>query len=246
MKAPNYTPLCLLLCACAANPAASALEANPTAPPPKTEIPVGNKLPPSTCPNGTRPATDGLIDDFEATTTPALGGRTQAWWVAGAEHATLTVPGKKFATASGGPPGSKKAIHFAGKTSNDDAWGAAVAVNFLPSGFYDASKYSGIAFKIMSAKPNFNVRLKLPDSASHPDGGQCQKQCWNSFGKELVVGTSWQDVTLMWSDLAQQPDWGDTRPPSITPSKLKDAEWTVYPGQEFDFWIDDIHFLECK
>ncbi|HEY3497095.1 MAG TPA: carbohydrate binding domain-containing protein [Polyangiaceae bacterium] len=246
MHSHAYSVVFVALTACASQQSPSALALDPTAPPPKTEIPVTNREAPPTCPSGTKPAADGLIDDFEAAQTPALGGRTQSWWVAAADRAKIEFPGKTFMAADGGPTGSKKALHFKGQTSNDDAWGAAVAVNFLPSGFYDASKYSGIAFKIMSAKPNFNVRLKIPDTASHPDGGQCKKECWNSFGKELIVGTEWQDVVLMWSDLKQQPDWGDTRPPAITPGKLRDAEWTVYPGQEFDFWVDEIRFVECK
>jgi hypothetical protein len=237
----------LLVSACAARQQPNTLEVNPTAPPPKSEAAaLAAEGPPPTCPNGTKPAADGLIDDFEAPKPPALGGRTQAWWVAAADHATVTTPGKTFASADGGPPGSKKALHFAGTTAHEDSWGAAVAVNLLASGFYDASKYAGVAFKIVAAKPNANVRLKLPDAASHPEGGQCSKECWNAFGKELIVGTEWQSVTLMWSELTQQPDWGIPRPPAITPGKLKDIEWTVYPGQTFDFWVDDIHFVECK
>ena len=247
MRTHAYSLLLTALTACAPQPSAhTALAENPTAPPPKTEIPVTNREAPPTCPNGTKPAADGLIDDFESDKSPALGGRTEAWWVASAEHAQITLPGKTFKPAEGGPPGSKKAVHFVGQTSNDDMWGAAVGVDFLKSAFYDASKYAGIAFKIMSAKPNFNVRVKLADAATHPEGGQCKKQCGNAFGKELVVEPSWLDVVLMWSDLKQQPDWGDVRPEAIGRDKLRNVEWGVYPGQAFDFWVDDVHFIECK
>jgi hypothetical protein len=239
--------LCSVACfACAGQPTPNTASPAPGYSTPNVEKPPEGPAP--TCANGTRPAADGLIDDFEAADgrPPALAGRNQSWWVSGDKSAKIVIPGTTFAAVDGGPPGSKKALHFAGTSAYDDQWGAIVAVNFLPSGFYDASKYAGIAFKIKAAKPNSNVRLKLSDAASHPDGGLCTKECWNSFGKELIVGPEWQSVTLMWTDLAQQPDWGVPRPALITPSKIRDAEWTVYPSPEFDFWVDDIHFIECN
>ena len=238
--------LCLFAVSCASQ--AAPVASQPTPAPPTAGVEKASEGPAPTCSQGTRPAADGLIDDFEAADgrTPALAGRDQTWWMSGDKHAKIAIPGATFAASEGGPTGSKKAIHFAGTSAFEDDWGAIVGVNFLPSGFYDASKYAGIAFKIRAAKPNTNIRLKVSDVASHPDGGQCTKHCWNSFGKELIVETEWQSVALMWSDLAQQPDWGDVRPPAITPSKLRDAEWTVYPSPAFDFWVDDIHFLECN
>jgi hypothetical protein len=251
MQVSRLSVALLIVTGCAAappSPAATELAQQPTAPPPGAAAaeptkPAGQA---TACPNGTRRATDGLIDDFEAEKPPALGARSPGWWVGTAPHGKITVPGPNFATSDGGPAGSKKALRFAGKAAYEDSWGAAASVSFQPAGFYDASKYAGIGFKIKSAKPNLNVRLKVPDVASHPDGGQCTKECWNSFGKELIVGTEWQEVALLWDDLTQQPDWGVPRPPAITPGKLKEASWTLYPGAEFDFWLDDIHFLECN
>lgn len=243
----QFALLPLLCVACAGQPAPAPVTPAPAAAPAPSTV-NAHEGPAPTCAKGTRPAADGLIDDFEAAdgSTPALAGRNQVWWVSGDKSAKIAIPGPTFAAVEGGPPGSKKAIHFAGTSAYEDQWGAIVAVNFLPEGFYDASKYAGVAFKIKAAKPNSNIRLKMSDAASHPEGGQCSKECWNSFGKELVVGPEWQSVTLMWSDLAQQPDWGIPRPPLITASKIRDLEWTIYPSPEFDFWVDDIHFVECN
>jgi hypothetical protein len=204
------------------------------------------KGPPGTCANGTKPAADGLIDDFESGEPAALGGRQSTWRLDAAERTTITIPGPKFASAEGGPTGSKQALHFAGKTNFQDQWGADAVVTFLKSGFYDASKYAGIAFKIRSEKPNFNPRVKITDVSSDPEGGLCTRECWNSFGKELVIGTEWQDVVMMWSDLTQQPGWGNPRPPAITQSKIKALDFSIYSGQDFDIWVDDIRFVECK
>jgi hypothetical protein len=236
--------------------ATACLTDNPTPrypPPPEPEekpraepVDVGPPRVEKTC-QAARPATDGLIDDLEDGDTRAapLSGRGGYWWIAKADHAVVSTPPGDFAASDGGPDGSKKTVRFAGKSDQRDQWGAAVGLGFLESGFYDASKYAGVMFKIKAHKPNLNVRVKLPDVNTHPDGGACTTGCWNSFGKELIVGTEWQVETLLWSDLAQQPDWGSPRPPAITPSKIKNIEWAVYQGIEFDFMVDDVQFIEC-
>ena len=93
--------------------------------------------------------------------------------------------------------------------------------------------------------PDLSVRVKLPDVSSHPDGGVCKSECWNSFGKDLVVGTEWQEVVVTFSELAQQPNWGNPRPPAISIEKIRNIEWAVNQGVEFDVVVDDIHFIEC-
>ena len=221
-------------------------EVEPAAPAPRELAPQPTVA--KTCPGATRVAQDGLIDDLEDGDARAawVCGRSGYWWVAKADHALVTTPAGAFATSDGGSSGSKKAVRFAGKTDPRDQWGAAVGLNFLESGaFYDASKYAGVAFKIKASQPNVNVRLKLPDVSTHPEGGVCSKGCWNSFGKELVVGPEWQDVVVTWGELSQQPDWGDPRPPAITVGKIKNIEWAVNQGVEFDLVVDDIRFVEC-
>jgi endoglucanase len=201
-----------------------------------------------TCPGATRAAQDGLIDDLEDGDGRAapVGSRSGSWWVAKADHALVTTPAGAFASSDGGTGGSKKAVRFAGKTDPRDQWGAAVGLSFLESGsFYDASKYAGIAFKIRASQPNVSVRVKLPDVSTHPEGGVCSTGCWNSFGKDLVVGPEWQDVEVTWNELSQQPNWGDPRPKTITVGKIKNIEWAVNQGVEFDVFVDDVRFIEC-
>jgi hypothetical protein len=201
-----------------------------------------------TCSGATRRAQDGLIDDLEDGDgrAAAMGGRNGYWWVAKADHALVTTPQGPFASSDGGVAGSKKAVRFAGKSDSRDQWGAAVGLSFLESnGFYDASKYAGVGFRIRAAQNDLGVRLKLPDVSSHPDGGLCTSECWNSFGKYLVVGPEWQEVVVTWSELGQEPNWGNPRPPAITVAKIRNIEWAVSQGVEFDIVVDDIHFIEC-
>jgi hypothetical protein len=240
----------LLVAACLTDPEEARYPPPPEPVPPPAPAPAVVAAPAvaKACTGGVRRATDGLIDDLEDGDSRAapFGGRTGTWWVAKADHAVVSVPAGGFAASDGGAAGSKKASRFAGKTDSQDQWGAAIGLNFIESGaFYDASKYAGVGFKIKAGKPSTAVRVKLPDVNTVPDGGACKSTCWNSFGKDLVVGPDWQDVVVLWGDLAQQPDWGNPRPPSVTTSQIKNVEWAVNQGVEFDVAVDDVHFVEC-
>jgi hypothetical protein len=222
-------------------------ELEPARPPRQLVDPGAGAATVKICSGATRVAQDGLIDDFEdgdGRSAP-IGGRTGYWWVAKADHALVTTPAGSFTSSDGGVEGSKRAARFAGKSDSRDQWGAAVGVSFLESGFYDASRYAGVAFRVRAGQPNLNVRVKLPDVSTHPDGGVCGTTCWNSFGKDFVVGPEWQDIVVTWSELSQEPNWGEPRPPAITVSKLKNIEWAVNKGVEFDLVVDDIRFVEC-
>jgi endoglucanase len=193
-----------------------------------------------------QPAPDGAFDDFEDgnNQVQVLAGRAGYWWVAHADHATIDVPGAEFRTSDGGPAGSKKAAHFSGKTDSQDQWGAGLGGNFLGGGFYDASKYAGVSFKIKGTAKSF-VRFKIPDQNTHPDAGVCT-QCWNSFGKTLELTGDWQTIELAFADLRQIDGWGSPRPASLLTSKVKDLEWAVDQGTKYDFWVDDVQLLTCK
>jgi hypothetical protein len=199
------------------------------------------------CPHGMTPAPDGLFDDFEDGTNQValVGGRNGYWWVAKADHASIEIPGPEFRVVDGGPKGSKKAAHFAGTTDAQDQWGAGLGGNFLGGGFYDASKYAGVSFKIKGLAKHF-LRFKVHDVNTHPDGSVCNKECWNAFGKTIELKDDWQDVELAFGDLRQLEGWGSPRPPSLNTTKVKHMEWSVDQGEKFDFWLDDIKLLACK
>lgn len=226
----------------AAAPAAPATTAAATPAPPAVPEPP----PLLKCEHGMQPAADGLFDDFEDGTSQVavVGGRNGYWWVAKAEHATMDIPGSEFHAVDGGPPGSKKAAHVAGKTDMNDIWGASLGGNFLGGGFYDASRYAGVSFKIKGTPKTF-VRFKVHDVNSHPDGGVCT-ECWNAFGKTLELDGTWQTVELAFSDLEQQAGWGSPHPSHLTATKVKHLEWSVDQGVTYDFWVDDVKLLACK
>ena len=116
--------------------------------------------------------------------------------------------------------------------------------NFLAAGFYDASKYAGVSFKIKGQAKAF-ARFKLHDVNTIPEGGQCTKECWNAFGKTLQLTGEWQTFELSFAELHQLDGWGVPRPPSLTTSKVKHFEWAIDQGEAFDVWVDEVQLLRC-
>jgi hypothetical protein len=238
---------------CAAKPEPGPITPRP-APSPAPPLPVRAATAPAAtaptleaCPHGMQASPDGLFDDFRDGDNQVLllDGRDGYWWIAKADHATVTLPGPEFKASEGGPPGSQYAAHVAGKTDSVDPWGVALGANFLGTGFYDASKYAGVSFKIKGQAKAF-VRFKLHDVNTIPDGGQCTKECWNAFGKTLQLTGEWQTFEFSFAELRQLDGWGVPRPPSLTTTKVKHFEWAIDQGEAFDVWVDDVQLLTCK
>jgi hypothetical protein len=206
------------------------------------------------CPGGLTPAADGNIDDFEDGNNQATqeAGRDGYWYTAkDSQGSTFTVPAEGFSTSEGGADGSTTAVHIAGKTvgGGDQAWGIELGMNFLASQgeFYDASKYKAFFFKgkLGSKTAEKKVRVSLADVNTHPSGQVCAN-CYNHFHNNVELTDDWKDYTLAFDDLKQRDGWGNPRPPGVTPEKLVNINYQIGGGKEFDMWIDDLKFLECK
>ena len=205
------------------------------------------------CRAGTRPAADGIIDDFEDTNNQLTleGGRDGYWWPKKDDFGTTLEAPDPFGPSEGAGDGSDLAMHISGTTSNaDGAWGSGFGVDFLSekAKFYDASKYAGIAFKAkVGEKSTRRVRFKIGDINTHPDGNVCKdKGCWNHFGKDLNLTPQWKEYKVLFTEAQQEAGWGDPRPAVVTPSKLRAIDWSIGPGQVYDVWVDDVYFLDCK
>ena len=206
----------------------------------------------ATCRLGTRPADDGLIDDFEDENTQlnVIAGRDGYWWTKHDDKGSSIGP-DPFIPSEGGADGSGLALRGTGKTAVGDpavAWGAGFGVNFLTrqNGVYDASKYVGVSFKAKVGEISTRqIRFAIGDVNTHPNAGVC-KVCWNHFSKDLIVTNQWKEFRVLFSEVQQQAGWGEPRPAALTPSKLVSIDWSISGGQVFDLWIDDIQFLVCK
>jgi endoglucanase len=203
------------------------------------------------CHSGSRPADDGLIDDFEDGNNQLASeaGRDGYWWPK-VDTAGSTLEPTPFVPSEGANDGSETAIRVHGKTTTGDpviAWGAGFGVNLRDqTAIYDASKYAGISFKAKAAPgTSTSVRFNIGDINTHPNGQICTS-CWNHFGKDLILTTEWKEYRIMFADTRQQPGWGVPRPISLTPSKLIEIDWQIGPGRDYDIWVDDLTFLDCR
>jgi hypothetical protein len=202
------------------------------------------------CRLGTRPADDGLIDDFEDENTQisAVAGRNGYWWTKHDEHGSTIGP-DPFMPSEGGVDAGL-ALRAIGKTAigGPEAWGSGMGINLLTrqNAVYDASKYVGISFKAKVGEGSTRqVRFAIGDMNTHPNSGIC-KVCWNHFNKMLTVTNQWKEFRVLFSEVQQDAGWGDPRPAALTPGKLVSMDWTITGGQVFDLWLDDIQFLVCK
>jgi hypothetical protein len=204
-------------------------------------------LAPKACAGGTRPAADGVIDDFEdGDNQVSKNADRDGYWFTAHDPNGSTIDPSPFKISDGGA-GSPKGVHIMGHTSGENgAWGSQLGANFSSDSksVYDASKYAGISFKAkIGGSSTKKVRFKLGDINTHPDGGVC-KSCWNLFGKDLTLTNEWQEYKITFAEMKQEPGWGDPQS-SVVPSKLFSLNWSIGPGQNFDIWIDDLQFVEC-
>lgn len=206
---------------------------------------VGDKV----CPNGVQVAADGLIDNLEDNNTQISteADRDGYWWTAKDAVGSSLEPSEGFGPQPGGPEGSTMAIHVHGKTSAEEgAWGVNVGYTLSSAGLYDASRYVGVRFKArVEPSSTKKVRFKIGDVNTHKDAGVC-KDCWNHFGKDMMLSENWQEYTLFFKELAQLPGWGDPRPPELAVSQLYSMDITIDKGQTYDLWWDELEFIECK
>ncbi len=206
-----------------------------------------------TCPHGVGAAPNGVIDDAEDgdNRIALVEGRSGYWWSAHDDKGSTIEPTGTFKMLEGGAHGSKFAAHVVGKTAphEDKAWGSVVGFSLVDNhALYDASKHAGISFFAkVGEKSGSQVRLKVADVNTHPDGRVCKEGCYNDFGKDFDFGHDWQEYQVTFAELKQQEGWGDPRPAAITPNQLVQIAWHLMtPGVEFDLYLDDLRFLDCQ
>jgi len=115
---------------------------------------------------------------------------------------------------------------------------------------YDASAYRGVRFKIkgnVSATDTLNgkviVSLVTAETQSRRYGGDLAGE-GGHFHKIISVPSSWQTVSIMFSEL-ERPTWGDTMSlPAVAVGKLQAIDWGISnTATTFDVSIDDIELF---
>lgn len=170
---------------------------------------------------------------------------TEVWPMAGAKGGT-------FEMSPGGAESTPYAARFKGvvvpQPSPEQYTQAGMGMNFVdPKGPYDASQYGGISFWAKAAEGSVtDVRLKVPDANTDPDGGVCT-ECFNDFGFDLKLTNEWQHYVIRFKDLSQMPGWGSPKKFSVDSGRIYGIQFQVQePSKPFDIWVDQIRFTGCS
>jgi endoglucanase len=202
-------------------------------------------------PEGKPCPADGVIDDGEDNNNQiSLNKGRAGYWYTFADKAGTTITpsaGGTYSMSRGGANGSSLAARASGKVGGGQVVYGGVGFNFIdPKGSYNASAYKGISFWAKVGEGSATkVRLKVPDVNTDKDGKVCT-DCFNDFGMDLDLTTTWTKYTVPFSAMTQMAGWGAPHPGSIDTTKLYGVQWQVNaPGATYDLWVDDIAFTGC-
>jgi len=140
------------------------------------------------------------------------------------------------------------AARFSGNVANGQILYAGIGFNLTqPKGAYDASQYTGVSFWAKAAAGSAkNVRFKIPDVNTDPDGKVCTG-CYNDFGVDLVLTESFHQYVIRFADMTQLSGWGAPRVAHITPAALFGMQWQVAaPGTSYDMTVSNVAFTGCQ
>jgi hypothetical protein len=185
-----------------------------------------------------------LIDDFEDDDARIAPLEHRAgFWSAFNDNTASQRPTLRGPLAMTRIPGGRGSSRFALHTSGGKfrKWGALLAAEFSARRCYDASAYAGLTFWARG-RGSFNVVVKMTQIAPEEYGGSCTHDCNDSHRALVSLTSTWQEKRVTWAEL-EQKGFGQVVP--FDPRSLLSLELTVAPEQTpFDFWVDDVRFLE--
>lgn len=221
-------------------PAPVTIASGATPPAPSAGSPELEACTPAVVAEGKAP----LIDDFEDANTriAALEHRAGFWSESndstGVQQPTLGIP-FVMSRIPGGRGDSRFALHTSG--SKFSKWGAVVSTEFSTRRCYDASAYAGLGFW-SRGRGSMNIVAKMTQISPEEYGGTCTHDCFDGHKATIALSSKWQEHRVPWSELKQK---GFGQPVPFDPHSLLSLELSVSPDQTpFDFWVDDIRFLE--
>jgi hypothetical protein len=198
---------------------------------------------------------EGMIDNTEDgdAQIATVAGRSGYWYTFIDEQGSDIVPtpgtrGGVFEMTEGGADGTQFAARASGTVADGVDPFAGVGFNFTdPKSPFDASRYSGITFFAKRGPGSTReVRIKLPDINTEPDGEVCAG-CYNDFARDIELTNEWTRYTIPFPYFKQLEPWGDPIMGEVDASQLFSVQFHVKdPGADFDIWIDEIQFTGCQ
>jgi hypothetical protein len=139
---------------------------------------------------------------------------------------------------------------------------------------FDISRYKAVTFWGMTTTPDpdtksLHVKVQFPDTDTDPRGEVCNgggpniSKCYNSYGKNFKLTTSWQEFTVLLTPSTDDSpvDGGIALDPSFgyqqakwLPTQVYGINWQAQkntppdpdagPPLSTDIWIDDVYFIQ--
>jgi hypothetical protein len=170
--------------------------------------------------------------------------------------------GLTFASRSSGAVGPPDA----GVSINDAGACAPPSVTADPSPSVDLTAYAGVTFWARADSPGGRVmRVHVTDVNTDPQGGICNPDtsapdyCYNGFGVDLQLTDTFRQYTLDFSKFTQVGGWGYHPPAGNDWSRVYSLGFDMDlpscassattmcaggpPMLSFDYWIDDLYFV---
>lgn len=161
-----------------------------------------------------------------------------------------------------GPPDAGVSIDDAGACRSPSATSSA-------GGAADLTPYAGVTFWARAVSPGGRVlRVQVNDVNTDPRGGICEDgdttapdYCFNGFGVDLQLTDTFRQYTLDFSQFTQRGGWGYRPQSGIDWSRVYMMVFEMdlptcasvatsmsmcaggAPTLSFDFWIDDLYFV---
>lgn len=200
------------------------------------------------------PADQRLIGNFDDGSThmnPSLYGAKAGLWSVSTYSGTIDTP----FIVPGGANGTPMAAHVSGTLLGNNTYPSFTLTGKLkPSGYYDASPFTGIRFyyKEPSDDQAAGLRFSVPIASTVPisSGGICTDGCNNNFGVDLSKTDNWVKKDLAFGDMKRGAGWGSVvSPPDLTDHlrEIVDIDWSNGSGNavgtfKIDYWVDEVEF----
>jgi hypothetical protein len=185
-----------------------------------------------------------LIDDFEDGDgqVPWIERRGGFWVVFNdGTGVQKPRPGTQFLPEKipGGRGQSLRGAHTSGTKFSD--WGAVVSTELSPRRCYDASVYAGIQFWARG-RGQVRVAVMMTQLVSEKYGGGCAGECLGAHIVNVELQKGWTLYRVRWEDLIQA---GPGPKLDFDPHSLFSVSFTARPDQTpFDYWLDDLSFIQ--
>lgn len=203
---------------------------------------------PPTASNAGKPLTNALVDDMEdGNHKGAEVDQRGGYWYTYKDASSQIAPEGEFKMSEGGASGSKFSARFSGQLGTEQYPYGGMGISLTdPKLPYDVSSCQGVAFSAKAAGDGTTkVRLKVGDWQTVPEGGLC-KQCYNDFGGDFLLTSKYQDFTLKFADMKQEPYWGEPKA-GIDTKAVYQLQWQVaLAGSAFEVWVDNVRFIGCQ